>query len=86
MQIKFDNLKIAKVDFFEKMREQNIGLQVHYIPVHLQPYYKDNFGFKDSDYPISEMFYEQEFSIPMYPTLEKSDLEYIVKTIKELAV
>jgi len=86
LQIKFDNLKISKIEFFEKMKEKNIRLQVHYIPVHLQPYYKDNFGFKEGDYPIAENFYKQEISIPMYPALEDDDLEYIVKTIKELAV
>ena len=84
LQIKFNKLKISKVDFFNKMRERNIALQVHYIPVHLQPYYKDKFGFKHGDYPIAEKFYEQEISIPMYPALEKADLEYIVRTIKEL--
>ena len=83
LQIKFNKLKISKVDFFNKMRERNIALQVHYIPVHLQPYYKDKFGFKHGDYPIAEKFYEQEISIPMYPALEKADLEYIVRTIKK---
>jgi len=85
LQIKFDKLIISKKDFFEKMRESNIGLQVHYIPVHAQPYYKDNFGFKKGDYPIAEQFYKNEVSIPIYPLLENEDLGYIVKTIKHLA-
>ncbi len=85
LQIKFDNLNIRKKSFFEKMREQNIGLQVHYIPVHTQPYYKNNFGFQEGDYPIAEEFYKNEVSIPIYPLLENDDLDYIVKTIKELA-
>lgn len=85
LQIKFDKIKISKVEFFEKMKENKIGLQVHYIPVHTQPYYKNNFGFKEGDYPISEEFYQNEVSIPIYPLLENEDLEYIVKTIKELA-
>jgi len=85
LQIKIDNLNISKKEFFEKMREQNIGLQVHYIPVHTQPYYKDKFDFKEGDYPIAEEFYKNEVSIPIYPLLENDDLDYIVKTIKELA-
>lgn len=86
LQVKFDELEISKKDFFNKMRENNIGLQVHYIPVHLQPYYRDNFGFSKSGFPISENFYEREISIPMYPKLATTDLEYIVKTIKELVI
>jgi len=85
LQIKFDKLKIIKKHLFQKMHENNICLQVHYIPVHTQPYYKNNFGFKDGDFPIAEEFYKNEVSIPIYPLLENDDLEYIVSTIKQLA-
>lgn len=85
LQIKFDDLNISKKEFFEKMKEYNIGLQVHYIPVHHQPYYKENFKFSDGDFPISELFYKNEVSIPIYPLLEKEDLEYISNKIKDLA-
>ncbi|MHB8853410.1 MAG: UDP-4-amino-4,6-dideoxy-N-acetyl-beta-L-altrosamine transaminase [Ignavibacteriaceae bacterium] len=85
LQIKFENLKISKKGYFEKMRENNIGLQVHYIPIHLQPYYKNNFGFKEKDYATAESFYEREVSIPIYPTLQNEDIKYIVDKIKELA-
>jgi dTDP-4-amino-4,6-dideoxygalactose transaminase len=54
---------------------------VHYIPVHLQPYYKNNFGFKPGDFPISEKFYERQISIPMYPSLDETDLNYISSKI-----
>lgn len=86
LQIKFDEIRISKVDFFEEMRERKIGLQVHYIPIHLHPYYKQNFGFKIDDYPVAEKFYSREVSIPIYPLLEKEDLQYVVKNIKELTV
>lgn len=86
LQIKFENLKIAKKEYFEKMKKNNIGLQVHYIPVHLQPYYKKNFGFKESDFPVAESFYKREISIPIYPTLQNEDLKYIVDKIKEFAI
>jgi len=85
LQIKFDKLKISKKEFFEKMKGNNIGLQVHYIPVHTQPYYKSNFGFKVGDFPIAEEFYKNEVSIPIYPLLGNEDLEYIMKTIKTFA-
>jgi UDP-4-amino-4,6-dideoxy-N-acetyl-beta-L-altrosamine transaminase len=83
LQIKFDQLKISKIDFFNKLKENNIFLQVHYVPVHLQPFYKKTFGFKIGDFPVSEKFYEREFSIPMYPQLNEEDLDYISKTIVE---
>ncbi len=83
LQIKFGQLKISKKEFFAKMKEKNILLQVHYVPVHLQPYYRNAFGFKKGDFPNAEIFYEQEFSIPMYPMLTDDDLEYVSKKIIE---
>jgi len=85
LQIKFDLLKVNKVEFFEKMRQNNITLQVHYIPVHTQPFYKRRFNFNDGDFPIAEEFYKNEVSIPIYPGLEKDDLVYIVNTLKSVA-
>ena len=53
-------------------------LQVHYIPVHLQPFYKKNYGFKLKDYPCAEEFYANEVSLPIYPGLTKDDQEKII--------
>jgi len=64
--------------------KKNIFLQVHYVPVHLQPFYKKNFGFKTGDFPVAEKFYESEFSIPMYPALLDEDLDYISQTTIDL--
>jgi len=84
LQIKFDELKISKKDFFLKMKEKNILLQVHYIPVYLQPFYRKTFGFKEGDFPEAEKFYERELSIPIYPSLEEEDLIYISNTLKKV--
>jgi UDP-4-amino-4,6-dideoxy-N-acetyl-beta-L-altrosamine transaminase len=81
LQIKFTDFKISKRDFFLKMKENNINLQVHYIPVHLQPFYRKNFGFREGDYPIAEKYYEREVSIPIYPELSDLDLNYISEMI-----
>jgi UDP-4-amino-4,6-dideoxy-N-acetyl-beta-L-altrosamine transaminase len=83
LQIKFDELQISKKDFFAKMKKNNISLQVHYVPVHLQPFYRKNYGFKVGDFPIAEKFYEREISIPVYPSLRVEDLIYITETILE---
>ena len=83
LQIKFDELNISKKEYFIKLKEKKINCQVHYVPVHLQPFYRKNFGFKSGDFPIAEKFYERELSIPMYPLLTDKDLNYISKTIIE---
>jgi len=84
LQVMFENVKLSKKDFFSKLREKRINCQVHYIPVHLQPFYRDCFGFKAGDFPVAETFYAREVSIPMYPSLKESDLEAITKSIIEV--
>ena len=70
-------------EFYFKAREIGLNLQVHYIPVHLQPYYR-NLGYKEGDYKNAENYYEHCISLPLYPDLTDSDLEEIVKRIKSI--
>ena len=69
---------------FNALRDSNIGVQVHYIPVHLQPYYRDNFGYKKNDYPKAENYYKETITIPLYPGMKAAEIKYIVKTLKKL--
>jgi len=84
LQIDFKKLSLKKVQFFKKMNESGINLQVHYIPIHLQPFYKKNFGFKKGDYPVAESLYSKEVSLPIYPSLSKKDQDEVIKTLKNL--
>ena len=65
------------------MKEFGIILQVHYIPVHLQPFYKEKYGFKNDDFPLSEKFYNQEISLPIYPGLKDDDVKNVIKALLE---
>lgn len=75
-----------KVHIFNELKEKGINCQVHYIPVHTQPYYSDNYGFRKGDFPIAEKLYEREISIPMYPALTMEDLKIIVQMIIKVIV
>lgn len=79
--LNFEKIKLSKKQLFQNLAKQGINLQVHYIPVHLQPYYKNNFGFKEGDYPIAEEFYLREVSIPIYPSLTSSDALFLVESM-----
>jgi len=83
-QIDFAKLSLTKSEFFEKMKKAGIKLQVHYIPVHLQPFYQNNYGFKPGDYPVAEKFYEKEVSLPIYPDLSTEDVSLVVNNILEI--
>jgi len=81
LRINFEKLQITKVQFFKEMKNLGINLQVHYIPVHLQPFYKKKYGFKIKDFPISERFYNEEVSIPIYPDLTNENIEFVIDSI-----
>ena len=84
LQIDFDKLKITKSEFFEEMKKIEINLQVHYIPVHLQPFYQKNYGFNLGDFPVSESFYKNEVSLPIYPDLTTDDVSLVLNNIMEI--
>ncbi len=73
---------VNRTGFFTYLREHNIGVQVHYIPVHLQPYYRRRFGYKPGDFPKTESFYAQEISLPLFPGLTSEQQEYVIKMVK----
>ncbi len=83
LQINFEKLPITKPEFFYKMKQVGINLQVHYIPVHLQPFYRKQYGFKEGDYPVSESFYRNEVSLPIYPDLSTEDISLVVNNLLE---
>ena len=68
---------------YEELRKNNIGVNIHYIPVHRHPYY-ENLGFKKNDFPAAEEFYQKVISIPIYASLTDTQQEYIIKTIKKV--
>ena len=83
VKVDFSKLNISKVELFNKMREKNIGLQLHYIPINKQPYYK-SLGYGNEDTPIMNRYYDECFSLPMYSSLSNEEQEYVIKTLFEV--
>ena len=83
IRLKLDEISKTRKEVFELLREKGIGVNVHYIPVHTQPYY-ENIGFKQGDFPEAESYYASAISLPMYPDLTQMQIEYIYQTLKEI--
>ena len=77
--------KISKThrQVFEELRQYGIGVNLHYIPVHLQPYYQA-MGFKKGDYPEAEQYYAEAISLPMYPTMTVAQQNEVVAALKSI--
>lgn len=81
--LKIDYTKLGKnrTDVMEILKAKNIGTQVHYIPVHSQPYYRDHYDYRWGDFPVAESYYEHALSIPLYPKMSDDQVEYVVQAI-----
>lgn len=84
LQIDFQKIGKSRKQVMEELSRKNIGTQVHYIPVHFQPYYKKNYGFKKGDFPVAEKYYENCLSLPLYPKMTDNEVEYVIKEIKNV--
>jgi UDP-4-amino-4,6-dideoxy-N-acetyl-beta-L-altrosamine transaminase len=69
-----------RLGLYNYLRAHNIFAQIHYIPVHLMPYYRQ-FGWKNGDFPISENYYKHCISLPMFPTLTHAEQDFVIETI-----
>lgn len=73
---------ISREAFIAAMAEQGIGCSVHFIPLHLQPYWRDTYKLTPSQFPVSQMLYEREVSLPLYTRMTEADLERVVKAVR----
>ncbi len=73
---------IKRKDLFEKLINAGIGVQVHYIPIHLQPFYA-RFGFKKGDFKNAESYYKNTITLPLFPTLSKQEQQKVINLLKD---
>lgn len=80
IQLQSSHSKISRKELFIKLREDNIGVNVHYIPIHYQPYYK-SMGFKKGDFPNAESYYSGAITIPLHPKLTETQIAFICERL-----
>ncbi|MFB4167777.1 UDP-4-amino-4,6-dideoxy-N-acetyl-beta-L-altrosamine transaminase [Virgibacillus sp. JSM 102003] len=83
IKLKQDLLSITRKRFFKELNEANIGVNVHYIPVHLQPYYQ-KMGYNKGDYPIAEELYDHIITLPLFPAMTDENVHYVINTVKKI--
>ena len=78
-------LSADRAQFFRALRAENIGVNVHYIPVHLHPYYRDRFGYIGGEYPVAEDAYQRLISLPMFHGMTDQDVEDVIHAVSKVA-
>jgi UDP-4-amino-4,6-dideoxy-N-acetyl-beta-L-altrosamine transaminase len=82
IRLQLDQINTTHLKVFESLRAKDIMVNLHYIPIHRQPYYQ-KFGFKAGDYPEAERYYQEAISIPIHPTLTDQEQKIVVQCIRE---
>ena len=78
-------LRIDRDRFVEELRRRNIGASVHFIPIHLHPYYRDTYGYQPDDLPVALQAFERLFSLPLHPRLANADVTDVIEAVLDVA-
>lgn len=86
LRLNLDRLTIDRARFIEELRARNIGTSVHFIPIHLHPYYRDRYGFQPQDFPVAYREYLRLISLPLHPGLSDEDVQDVIAAVRDVVV
>lgn len=81
LRLHLDRVKVTRADTIDRLGEAGVGTSVHFIPLHLHPYYRRTYGYAPDDLPVAKLQYEREISLPIYPDLTDDDVDYVVERL-----
>ena len=84
VRLELGKLSAGRGEIFRALRAENIGVNVHYIPAHLHPYYKERFGYRGGEFPVAEAAYESLISLPMFHGMTDGDVEDVVRAVEKV--
>jgi len=84
IRLRLEMLSAGRGEIFRALRAENLGVNVHYIPVHLHPYYRERFGTAAGQHPIAEDAYERLISLPMFHAMSERDIEDVIAAVSKV--
>ncbi len=84
IQLRTELMEVGRKDVFEALKAENIGVNVHYVPVHLHPFYQNRFGYRNGDYPKAEEYYERAITLPVFPQMSNGDVEDVIGAVQKV--
>ncbi|MDR4495883.1 MAG: DegT/DnrJ/EryC1/StrS family aminotransferase [Nitrospirales bacterium] len=78
IQLELDQLRISRNEMIDHLKKHGIGTSVHFIPLHLHPYYKNTFGFVPDDFPTASRVFDRIISLPIYPKMTEADVHRVI--------
>jgi len=84
IQLRTEMLKVGRKEVFEALRAENMGVNVHYVPVHLHPFYRREFGYRKGRYPRAETYYERAITLPIFAGMSNDDAEDVIRAVRKV--
>src|SRR5712671_5432411 len=84
IRLRFESLAAGRAEIFRALRAENLGVNVHYIPVHRHPYYRERFAYKGGEFPVAEDAYERLISLPMFHAMTDADVEDVIHAVQKI--
>lgn len=84
LRLNLERLRIDRAAFIEELKRRNIGSSVHFIPIHLHPYYRDKNGYRPEDFPIAYREYQRLVSLPLYPRMSDADVDDVIDAVADV--
>lgn len=84
LRLKVDEMKISRNEFIEKLKERGILTSVHWMPLHMHPYYKNKYGYRDEDLNVSYRVFKRLVSLPIYPDMTDKEIDYVIENVRAL--
>lgn len=84
IQLRTEMLRVGRKEVFEALRAENIGVNIHYMPLHLHPFYQRQFGYRTGDYPKAERYYERAITLPIFPKMSDQDVKDVIKAVQKV--
>ena len=84
LRLNLEALRIGRSQFIEELRTRNIGASVHFIPVHVHPYYREKYGYAIHDFPVAAANYERLVSLPLHPRLSDEDVDDVIEAVRDI--
>lgn len=85
-RLNLDRLTISRSQFIEALKARNIGASVHFIPLHLHPYYRETYGYQPEDFPAAYGEYQREVSLPIYSKMTDADVQDVIGAVKDIII
>jgi perosamine synthetase len=81
LRLNLEEISINRAEMIEKLKEKGIGTSVHFIPLHMHPYYQKTYGYRAEEFPVASKQYERYISLPIFPGMTSSQVDYVIESV-----